>query len=319
MLTAALFLLLLGLVSSIVLAIASRVFYVWEDPKVLAITDELPGANCGGCGMAGCAAAAEAIAAGRAPANGCVVGGFEVAQAVGEIIGQKVEEKEPEFSWTSCAYGVGEADPVYTYNGAMDCRAAVMLYGGSKLCSIGCIGLGSCVKACQFDALRIGDDHLPVVNYDRCVGCGKCVEVCPKNIVTLTSATQRIIGEYTADECTAPCQRACPTGINIRGYIKEIRKGDFEGALLTIKEKCPLPLVCGYICPAPCELECRRNLVDRAVAIDPLKRFTADYERTTGKYITPYQCTDNGIRIALIGGGAEGLTAAYYLARLGYR
>ena len=319
MLGATLFLLLLGLGASILLAIASRVFYVWEDPNMLAISDVLPGANCGGCGQAGCSAAAEAIVSGREPANICVVGGFEVAQEIGQIMGQPVEEREPEFSWTSCIYGVGEADPIYSYNGALDCRAAVMLYGGSKLCHVGCVGLGTCVKACQFDALSIGDNNLPIVNHDNCVGCGACVKVCPKNIITLTSSTRRIISEYTTTECTAPCQRACPTGINIRGYIREIRDGNYEEALLIIKEKCPLPLVCGYICPAPCELECRRNFVEKAVAIDPLKRFVSDYERSTGKNISPYKCPDNGLRIALVGGGAEGLTAGYYLARLGYQ
>jgi NADPH-dependent glutamate synthase beta subunit-like oxidoreductase/NAD-dependent dihydropyrimidine dehydrogenase PreA subunit len=309
----------MGLVAGIGLGIASRIFYVWEDPKVLTIADELPGANCGGCGQAGCAAAAEAVVAGRAPVDLCVVGGFAVALAVGRIMGQKVEKKEPKFSWTSCIYGVGEADPIYVYNGATDCRAAVQLYGGSKLCPIGCIGLGSCVKACQFDALRMGDNNLPIVNNDNCVACGACVKVCPKNIITLTSATQRIISEYTTDECTAPCQRTCPTGINIRGYIQEISNGNYERALLTIKEKCPLPLICGYICPAPCEFECRRKHVDEGVAINPLKRFVADYERSTNKHIHPYKDADNGIRIALIGGGAEGLTASYYLARLGYQ
>jgi NADPH-dependent glutamate synthase beta subunit-like oxidoreductase len=312
-------LMLLGLSAGVVLAIASRVFYVWEDPRVLAVSDALPGANCGGCGYAGCMASAEAIAAGKEDVNVCVVGGMEVAQAVGEIMGKKVEAKEPEFSWTSCTYGIGDADPKYLYNGAGDCRAAVMLYGGSKLCPIGCIGLGSCVKACQFDALKIGDNNLPVVNYDNCVGCGACVKACPKNIVSLTSATLRIQKEYRMDECTAPCQRACPTGIDIPKYIGEIREGRYEEALQTIKEKCPLPLVCGYICPAPCEQECRRNLADEPVAIDPLKRFVSDYEMETGKHIHPYAAPDNGRKIAVVGGGSEGLTLSYYLARLGYR
>ncbi|MFH0844497.1 MAG: (Fe-S)-binding protein [Pseudomonadota bacterium] len=318
MIAASLLLLLLGLVAGVVLAIASRVFYVWEDPKVLALGDVLPGANCGGCGFAGCVASAEAIAAGKAPINVCVVGGLEVAQAVGEIMGQKAEAREPDFSWTSCTYGVGEADPIYLYNGAMDCRAAVMLYGGSKQCPVGCIGLGTCVRACQFGALKMGEDNLPLVDYARCVGCGACVEACPKKIVSLTSATRRIQGEYTLKECTAPCQRTCPTGIAIPKYIREIRQGKYQEALLTIKEKCPLPLVCGYICPAPCELACRRNLADEPVAIDLLKRFAADYQMATGKSIQPYKAPDNGRRIAVVGGGSEGLTASYYLARLGY-
>jgi NADPH-dependent glutamate synthase beta subunit-like oxidoreductase len=312
------FLLLLGLAASVILAIASRVFYVWEDPKVLAIADVLPGANCGGCGNAGCGAAAEAIASGRAAPNVCVVGGLETAQAVGKILGRAVEAKEPEFHWTSCLYGVGEADPRYTYNGAEDCRAAVALYGGSKLCPIGCIGLGSCVKSCQFDALHMGENHLPVVDLQKCVGCGACVAACPKGIIALTSATRRVTSEYVTDECTAPCQRACPTGISIRDYIYEIRGGHYEEALRIIKEKCPLPLVCGHICPAPCELNCRRNLVDEPVAINALKRFAADHERTTGRHVHPYKAPSNGKRIAMVGGGAEGLTAAYYLARLGF-
>ncbi len=319
MLEAVLTLSLLGLVAGVGLAIASRVLYVWEDPKVLSITDTLPGANCGGCGYAGCAAAAEAIAAQKAPPNVCVVGGFDTAKAVAAIMGLEVKEREPEFAWTSCTYGVGEADPIFTYNGATDCRAAMLLYGGSKLCPIGCIGLGTCTRACQFDALTMGEDNLPVFNPERCVGCGACAKACPKEIIQLTSATRRIIGEYLSTECTAPCQRTCPTGINIPAYIKEVREGNPEKALLIIKERCPLPLVCGYICPAPCELKCRRGLVDEGVAINTIKRFAAEYEMKTGKRIEPYKAPQTEQRIALVGGGAEGLTCAYYLARLGYQ
>ena len=319
MLEAVLTLSLLGLAAGVGLAVASRVFYVWEDPKVLSITDTLPGANCGGCGYAGCASAAEAIASGKAPPNVCVVGGFDTAKKVAAIMGLEVKEREPEFAWSSCSYGVGEADLIYSYNGAIDCRAAMLLYGGSKLCPIGCLGLGTCVKACQFDALKIGEDNLPVFNSERCVGCGACERACPKNIIQLTSATTRIISEYKSTECTAPCQRTCPTGIDIPAYIKAVREGNVEKALLIIKERCPLPLVCGYICPAPCELKCRRTLVDEGVAINTIKRFAAEYEMNTGKRIEPYKVPQTEARIALVGGGAEGLTASYYLARLGYR
>jgi formate dehydrogenase beta subunit len=319
MLSAILLMFFIGLIAGLALAVASKVFYVWEDPKELAIADTLPGANCGACGYPGCKASAQAIATKQAPVNVCMVGGFEVVQAVGEIMGIKAYATEPEFAQPGCTYGIGEADLIYFYNGVQDCRAASLLYGGSKLCPIGCIGLGTCIKACQFNALSMGDDNLPMVNHRRCVGCGACEKICPKNIITLTSTTRRIISEYIADECTSPCERGCPTGINIRGYIREIIKGNYEKALLTIKEKCPLPLVCGYICPAPCELNCRRNLIDEPVAINLLKRFVADHEMTTGKHIHPYKASNNDRKVALIGGGAEGLTAAYYMARLGYR
>jgi len=309
----------LGAVSALLLGVASRVFFVKEDPKIAEVESALPGANCGGCGFAGCHACAEAIVAGEAPANACVVGGFETAVAVAGVMGVKVEAKEPEIASTSCTFGTAEADLIYLYSGAQDCQAAVALFGGAKLCPIGCIGLGSCVKACKFDALSIGPDHLPKFNPKKCVGCGACVKACPKHIIQLTSSSGRIVREYTLEECTAPCMRACPTGIDIPRYIAAIRDGQPEEALRIIKEKCPLPLICGRICPAPCELECRRNLAgDEPVAINPLKRYAADYEMRTGRYINPYKNAATGRRVAVVGAGAEGLTASYYLARLGH-
>ncbi len=309
----------IGFVGGLGLAIASKVFYVYVDPLVEAIEDELPGANCGGCGYPGCSGAAAAIASGEVPPNICVGGGPDVHVKVAAIMGVEIKEVEPEFALPGCRYGVQDADTKYIYDGFNDCRAAMLLYGGSKECPIGCLGLGTCVKACPFDALSIGPDNLPVVNKNLCTGCGTCERICPKHIISVTSASLRIIDEYVTDECTAPCQRACPTGIDIPGFIHQISSGNYAEALLTIKEKCPLPLICGYICPAPCELNCRRNLVDEAVAINSLKRFVADYEMATGKNINPYKGVDNGIKIAIVGGGCEGLTAGYYLSRLGYQ
>ncbi|MCP4666262.1 MAG: FAD-dependent oxidoreductase, partial [Deltaproteobacteria bacterium] len=227
--------------------------------------------------------------------------------------------REPDIAKPGCTYGFQDADVKYIYDGIHDCRAAMLLDGGTKVCPIGCLGLGTCVRACPFDALSMGPDNLPLVNEERCTGCGTCERVCPKHIITLSSHTRRFQSEYTTDECTAPCQRTCPTGIHIPGFIKEIAQGNFPEALLVIKEKCPLPLICGYICPAPCELECRRNHVDEGVAINPLKRFVADYEMTTGQYVQPFKGPEKEQRIALVGGGAEGLTAGYYLASLGYK
>ncbi|MBM3317347.1 MAG: RnfABCDGE type electron transport complex subunit B [Candidatus Eisenbacteria bacterium] len=309
----------LGAVSALLLGIAARVFYVKEDPLVVEIENALPGANCGGCGYAGCHACAEAIARGEAAANACVVGGFETTVQVAASMGVKVEAREPQIAATSCTYGTGEADLVYLYNGARDCQAAVALFGGGKLCPLGCIGLGSCVKACKFDALQIGPDRLPRFNPKKCVACGACVKACPKQIIQLTSSSDRLVREYTTAECTAPCMRGCPTGIDIPRYIAAIRDGRPQEALRIIKETCPLPLVCGRICPAPCELQCRRNLAgDEPVGINPLKRYVADYEMRTGRHINPYANAPSGRRVAVVGGGAEGLTAAYYLARLGH-
>ena len=308
----------LGLVVGIGLAIASKIFYVWVDPRVEAINEALPGANCGGCGFPGCGANAEAIVAGKSSASSCVAGGPEIAVEIAKIMGVKLEAKEPDIAHPGCTYGTKDADLKYSYEGINDCRAAALLNGGSKVCYVGCIGLGTCVRACPFGALSMGEDTLPVVDPDLCTGCGTCERVCPKHIITLSSNSRRITHEYKTDECSAPCQRECPTGIDIPAYIYQISKGNYLNAVRIIKETNPFPLVCGRICVHPCELECRRNLVDEPVAINNLKRFVADYEMNSGQRVHNPRAPETGKRVAVIGGGAEGLTAAYLLNRLGH-
>jgi len=308
----------LGVVIGTALVIASKAFYVYEDPKVLAIDDVLPGANCGGCGMPGCTANAQAIVAGKASVNSCVAAGDDVAQAIAAIMGVSVAEKEPEFAAPGCYYGNNKADLNYAYQGIRDCRAAAMLLGGMKVCHIGCLGLGTCVTACMFNALSMGPDGLPVVDQEKCTGCGACEKICPKNIIRLTSVTRRIIREYTIQDCTTPCQRACPSGLDIRKYVGLIQEGDYAGSLAVIKERMPFPSVISRICPALCEFDCRRLLQDETVAINDLKRFVCDYERKQSQRIQPYKAPATDKNVAVIGGGVEGLAAAYFTARLGH-
>ena len=318
MLTAAIALGCIGLLAAVGLGVAAKVFYVEVDPLVAAIEEALPGANCGGCGFAGCSAAAEATAAGKMPPNGCVAGGPETHLAIAALVGLEIKETEPQIAQVGCRYPVARADIKFDYQGVDDCRAAVVLNGGPKECPIGCVGLGSCVKACPFDALSMGPEGLPVVDELKCTGCGTCVRVCPVMIMKLTSVTDRILGEFETVDCTAPCQRACPAGINIPAYIRYAAQGDYASSLITIKERNPLPLICGRICPHPCELECRRNLVDEPVAINPIKRFVSEYERNTGAYLELFKAPATGKQVAVIGGGALGLTAVAFLARLGH-
>ena len=308
----------LGAVLGLGLAVASKVFYVYVDPKVEAVEELLPGANCGGCGFPGCSANAEAIVAGKSSPASCVAASPEVIQKIAEIVGAKIELKEPEVAKPNCKYGVFDADRKYIYDGVRDCRAAIIINGGEKECPIGCLGLGTCVKACPFGALSIGPDRLPVVDTELCTGCGTCERVCPKQIIKLNSNSLAIVHEYTTDECTAPCQRACPAGIDIPGYIRAIREGNYAEALIIIKRTNPFPGVCGRICVHPCEYECRRNLVDEAVAINPLKRFVSDWEREKGVHIQVPRAPEREEKIAVVGGGVEGLTSAYLLNRLGY-
>ncbi len=241
-----------------------------------------------------------------------------MAEAIAGIMGVKIEAVEPDIALPGCYFGVEDADTKYVYNGLDDCRAVALLGGGMKVCTIGCLGLGTCARACPFDAIRMGPNGLPVVIEQKCTGCGTCERVCPKHIINLSSITRRIIREYTTDECTTPCQRGCPAGINIREYIHQISMGNHHRAVQVIKERNPFPAVIGRICPRPCELECRRNYIDEPVAINFLKRYAADYEKESGKRILPYKAPDTGRRIAIVGGGVQGLSVAFFTARLGH-
>ncbi|MEO5328072.1 MAG: FAD-dependent oxidoreductase [Magnetococcus sp. THC-1_WYH] len=120
-----------------------------------------------------------------------------------------------------------------------------------------------------------------------------------------------------AGDCIAPCEATCPANIDIQGYIAHIANGDFAGAVHLIKKRNPLPVVCGRICPHPCESQCRRALVDEPIAINPLKRFSAEYELEHGPFV-PQMGADTGKKVAIIGGGPAGLSAAYFLRQAGH-
>lgn len=318
MLVAAITLGLLGILAAAGLGYAAKIFHVEVDPTVAAIEQALPGANCGGCGFPGCSGAAVAIAEGRAPANVCVAGGPGVWQSVASVMGVEVELREREVAKVKCRGGVTRADRKFEYSGVTDCRAAVLLAGGEKLCDVGCLGLGTCQANCPFEAIKLGPDRLPVVDEEKCTGCGTCVRLCPKNVLRLESISGKLVHLNTNLECLAPCQATCPAQIDIPAYIALIAAGQYREAVKKIKERNPLPLTCGRVCPHPCESKCRRGMLDEPVNINHLKRFAADYEMFSGEHIVPPLAHETGKRVAIVGGGPAGLSAAYYLRRLGH-
>ncbi len=317
MIEGTIFMLGLGTVCGLVLGAASRIFYVYEDPRIAQVESCFAGANCGGCGYAGCAAAAVAVVAGEALASVCIVGGAESAQQTAEVMGMEVGLAEPLKSYNTCTGG-HRAETKYLYCGVNTCRAQATLFGGQRNCSVGCLGLGDCVRACQFDALKMGPEGYPVVDREKCVGCGICEQVCPKAIMQVSTASQRILHFNQYDDRLAPCRQTCPAEIDIPRYIVQISKGDYEGAVSTIRERNPLLLACGRVCPHPCEINCRRGIEDDSVSINQLKRFAADYEMNSGKRLPVSVAPPTNKRVAVVGGGPAGLTCAFFLRRLGH-
>jgi NADPH-dependent glutamate synthase beta subunit-like oxidoreductase/bacterioferritin-associated ferredoxin len=154
--------------------------------------------------------------------------------------------------------------------------------------------------------------YLAQVDKEKCIGCGSCENVCP------TTAINVVQLESPDEESVTPCRLACPARIDIQGYIAHISRGEFSEALKLIKEKNPLTLSVGRVCPHFCEDACRRNLVDQPIAINPLKRFVADYDQLNGIPFKPQMEPEKGDKVAIIGGGPAGLSGAYYLRLRGY-
>jgi len=307
----------IGATCGIILSVASKIFYVYEDPRISEVEYYMAGANCGGCGFAGCSAAASAVVAGKALPSVCIVGGMESAVAVAGVMGVDPGSAEPFKSLNLCEGGHRAEDKFY-YSGANTCAALASIYGGKRVCSIGCLGLGDCTRSCKFDAIHMGPNGFPVVNEAKCVGCGACETACPKNILTVRTMSQRLLTFNQDDAALAPCQQTCPAEIDIPEYIRQIREGDYAGAVHTIRERNPLLLSCGRVCPHPCENYCRRGIEDDPVSINQLKRFVADWEMNSGQR-QPIACApDTGKKVAVIGGGPAGVSAAYFLRRLGH-
>ena len=172
-----------GILIGFFLGIAGEKFKVEVDEREEAILGVLPGNNCGGCGYAGCSGLAAAM--GEAPVNQCPVGGAPVAAKVGEIMGVKAEEGVKQVAFVKCAGNCEKANRDYEYTGVEDCAAmAFVPNGGPKSCNYGCLGYGSCVKACPFDAIHIVDG-IAKVDKEVCKACGKCVAACPKHLIEL--------------------------------------------------------------------------------------------------------------------------------------
>lgn len=201
----------LGLLFGLVLALASKVFYVPKDERLEPMTAALPGANCGGCGFAGCADYAKAVVEGKAPVNKCAVGGAACAAAIGKVMGVEAGSSDPVHAVVNCQGQTDVCKPKYEYQGIQSCAAAAALFGGPKACSFACLGLGDCVKACKFGAISVVDGKAKV-DVSKCVGCGACAAACPKHVISMRTMAAKPVVLCSNHERGAAVNKACSKG-----------------------------------------------------------------------------------------------------------
>jgi electron transport complex protein RnfB len=242
----------LGVLFGLLLAVASKVFAVKVDERIPAVLENLPGANCGGCGYSGCAALAEAIVKGDAAPNTCNGCSAEGLKKIGEIMGMEVGDPIPMRAHVRCSGNCNTAVYKYRYEGAADCIAAEKMGGGDKACPNGCIGLGTCAAACKYDAIHIVDG-VAVVDPAKCIGCGACANLCPKHLIKVIPVASRYVvscssvesGAVTRRQCSVGCigckicEKNCPSGaIKVNSFVASIDP-----------DKCTACGICAAKCP----------------------------------------------------------------------
>lgn len=256
----------MGLVFGVLLSIASRVFAVQIDPKITAVLDALPGANCGACGFPGCEGLAGAIAAGDAPVNACPIGGQKVADNVADIMGLQGANVERKVAAVLCQGDDDKANTKYEYEGIEDCRVQMQVADGCKLCTYGCLGCGTCYNVCPFDAIRMVNG-LAVINKDKCTACMKCIDICPKKIIELVPYNNDYIVKCKSEDAGKVVRQNCSIGcIGCRICVKNCPTDafTFENKLAKIDyDKCINCGICEEKCPTKCiSLHDKKALVD---------------------------------------------------------
>lgn len=269
-----------GLLAALILYYVAQKFKVEEDPRIDQVVEVLPGANCGGCGFAGCRALAEAcVKAENLDSVNCPVGGSSVMAQVADILGMAAVASEPKIAVVRCN-GTCEARPrTNRYDGTQNCRIVHNLYAGETACPFGCLGCGDCVRACQFDAIHINPETgLPEVDEEKCTACGACVKACPRNIIELRKKGpkgRRMVVECVNKDKGAVARKACLNACIGCGKCQKVCEFDaivIENNLAYIDyTKCRL-------C-RKCEAECPTGAI-HAVNFPPRKEKPADPKPT---------------------------------------
>ena len=274
-------LLSLGAISAIVLYFVAQKFKVYEDPRIDHTETLLPGANCGGCGFAGCRGFADALVTQDDISElFCPVGGAETMTSVAEYLGKTAPEKDPTVAVVKCNGAFCNRPHTSAYGGATSCAVQASLYGGETDCSFGCLGKGDCVRVCKFDAIFINPDTgLAQVDPEKCTACGACVTECPKNVIELRKKgikERRIFVSCINKDKGGPAKKAC--SVACIGCGKCVKICPFEAITLENNlayidaEKCKLCRKCVAECPTKAIWE---------VNFPPKKIVAKDVESTT--------------------------------------
>lgn len=270
----------LGLVLALVLYLIAKKFKVEEDPRIDEVEKVMPGANCGGCGYAGCRAFAQAaVEAGNLDNNYCPVGGNEVMRKVAGILGYTVKEQAPMVAVVRCNGSCSARVRLNIYDGAKSCKVKAALYNGDTGCSYGCLGCGDCVSACMFGAITMNPTTgLPEVDESKCTACGACAKACPKSIIELRNKGPRSMRVYVScvnkdkgpvarKACSAACigcgmcAKTCTHGaITIENNLAYI---DFNKCKLCreCEAVCPTGAIHGVGFPKPLDKEALKNRI----------------------------------------------------------
>jgi Na+-translocating ferredoxin:NAD+ oxidoreductase RNF subunit RnfB len=244
----------LGLLFGLGLVLAARAFTTRQDPRVEHVLDILPGINCGACGYAGCRGYAEAVVDGE-KVNLCLPGGPEVAEALADLMGVELGDTVRLRAVVHCQGGRSRCGDRFEYVGEQDCHAAHITSGGPKACLFGCLGMGSCARACPFDAIAMSEERLPVIDAEKCTACGVCVETCPRDLISLLPVHDRIYlgcsshyrGKTVKEICSVGCiacglcaKRDPHDAIVLEDNLPVLDYEKADGDFTTAAEVCPM-------------------------------------------------------------------------------
>jgi len=226
----------LGGFFGLVLAVANRLLHVEEDPRIDAVDEMLPGTNCGACGQPGCRAFAEAVVNATEQPSGCTVSSAEGIEAIAGYLGVDAGEAVKRVARLHCAGGLGRARSMADYEGFESCRAAAIVGAGGKQCSWGCLGLADCAVVCDFDAIHMNGDRLPVVDVDTCTACNDCVEICPRDLFDLMPVDQHLIVQCSVPLANEDAMTLCSVACDACGRCAQ----DAPPGLISMVENLPV-------------------------------------------------------------------------------